>query len=185
MVHLDGIEKRIGGGVRERAAGEDGGSRYAALCGGERLDVETAGECLAGAAVLVGYEIALIPCDAELRLGNLDDKQVEIRVGRQTVRGDLHVVNGASRIDLHRGGRVRQAGLRSGRYDHAEGIRVVTRRRCERIDCQCQAQGASRGEVLQLLDHSYLLFKVMEGIALQLDMRRTGVDILWPLVKGL
>src|SRR5262252_11113563 len=89
MVHLYRVKWGVQAGIRKWSI-ENNRGRRTARRHGERLDTEPANEHLMAAPVFIGLDVALIPGDAKRRLGDLDDKQIELRFGRQSLHGDVH-----------------------------------------------------------------------------------------------
>src|SRR5262245_2066452 len=82
MVHLNRIEGRVHGGVRNHSVVENGWRRRATLRERERLHTEAAHELGMAAAGFVSGNVALIPRHAKVRLRNLKHEEIEIGIGR-------------------------------------------------------------------------------------------------------
>jgi len=104
MVHLYWVERGVQAGIWEWSIVEDNRRGRATGCDREGLDTEPTDKTLMSAAVSVRLDVALIPRHTKRGLRNLDDKEIKLRVGGQTLHNYVH--------DLDRP---------SGRYRNAAG----------------------------------------------------------------
>src|SRR6516164_5702879 len=113
MIHLDWIEWRGQAGIRKRS-GEDNRRWRRTDRHGERLNTEASAKLPTASTAFVGRDVAQIPRDTKGSLGDLDDKESELRVGTQPLDRDVHRLNGPPGRDLHRGARLRLSPSRTG-----------------------------------------------------------------------
>ena len=69
--------------LEEGVRGVDDGCRRATRRDDKRLDAEAADERSVALTVGIGLDISLVPGQAERRVRNLDDKEIEVRIRRQ------------------------------------------------------------------------------------------------------
>jgi hypothetical protein len=82
VVHLYRVERRVQARIRKRSIEHDRGW-CAARRHCKRLNAEAANELPVASSILVGFDVALVPGDSKRSFGDLDDKEVELGVGRQ------------------------------------------------------------------------------------------------------
>jgi hypothetical protein len=71
------------------------GSRLAAgvLRYDEGLDVEAADKFLVTYPLIIGLDVALVPGQAERRIGNLEHKEIELRIRWQSDHINIHYLD--------------------------------------------------------------------------------------------
>src|SRR5215475_814011 len=87
MVGVDWLSRRVSRRIRERWCVVHDRSRLArwGLGNYERLDVKAPHETLVSFPLVIALDVALIPGQAKGAIGNLDDKEIEFRIGRQAL----------------------------------------------------------------------------------------------------
>ena len=118
---MHGAERRVRRRVRDGAAVYLG-SRSDIRCHGEGLDAESPDERALGVAAAIAFQVPLVPGNAKRRIGDLNDKQVKVRIPWQVVRGNPHHLDRTPRPDSDPGLRTVEASgaHRSGGADHVE-----------------------------------------------------------------
>jgi TolB-like protein len=92
----------------------------------ECLDAEAPPKVLECIAIIVGFDVPLIPRQPKRCVGYLNHEEVEIGIGWQTARVNKHVFCGARRHDVDLGFGIGKTITGSCRHDHLERDLVVT-----------------------------------------------------------
>src|SRR6516162_6418774 len=108
VIGMDGAGGRVHVGIRERCVFEYHWSRTRAGRYDECLHAKAPDEVGNARASAVCFEVSLIPRKTKRRARQLDDKDIEISVGRQAERLNMHFLGNAEGIDGYTSSRVWQ-----------------------------------------------------------------------------
>ncbi|MBO0721694.1 MAG: hypothetical protein J2P41_12775 [Blastocatellia bacterium] len=103
MKRVDRLGCRVHGCVRERLLVVHDGSRLAAggLRHDESLNIEAAEKLLMPLSILIGLDVALVPGQAERRIGKLEHKEIELSIRGETFHINAHQLHWSQGDDLH------------------------------------------------------------------------------------
>ncbi|MGH7061769.1 MAG: hypothetical protein ACREFH_15380 [Stellaceae bacterium] len=111
MIELDRPGLRVLGGIRERRIFEDDRGRGRARGDKKRLSAEAADKIGHPLTLFSGLDVTLIPGEAKGRGRNLDQEDVEFRIGRQAEDFDVHGLDSVERVYRHPAARFVHAAL--------------------------------------------------------------------------
>jgi len=114
----------VSGRVGKRGSRENNRCRGASRSDDERFNAEPAGEIADTISVSVGVDVALVPGKAEGRVRNLNNEDVELRVGWKAGDFHVHTLDRVQGVDRYAPTCIRQTGLSSRRYDHVKDFAV-------------------------------------------------------------